>query len=43
MKKLAGMTAGLLLMTTTPAGAEGLVQAKLLTLDMARTIAGWCG
>ena len=40
MKKLAGMTAGLLLMTTAPAGAEGLVQAKLLTLDMARTIAG---
>jgi uncharacterized protein GlcG (DUF336 family) len=40
MKKLAGMTAGLLLMTTVPAGAEGLVQAKLLSLDMARTIAG---
>lgn len=40
MKKLAGMTAGLLLMSTAPAGAEALVQAKLLSLDMARTIAG---
>ena len=40
MKKLAGMTAGLLMMATVPAGADGLVQAKLLSLDMARTIAG---
>ena len=40
MKKLAGMTAGLLLMSTAPVGAEVLVQAKLLSLDMARTIAG---
>ena len=38
MKKLTGMAAALLL-TTTPAGAEGLVPAKLLSLDMARTIA----
>ena len=40
MKKIASMTAGLLLMSTAPAGAEALVQAKLLSLDMARTIAG---
>ena len=40
MKKLAGMTAGVLMLATAPAGAEGLVQAKLLSLDMARTIAG---
>lgn len=38
MKKLTGMAA-VLLLTTTPAGAEGLVPAKLLSLDMARTIA----
>ena len=30
MKKIACMTAGLLLMSTAPAGAEALVQAKLL-------------
>jgi len=39
MKKLTGMVAGLLLITTGPAYAEGLVQVKLLSLDMARTIA----
>lgn len=39
MKKLTGMAAGLLLITTGPACAEGLVQVKLLSLDMARTIA----
>ena len=39
MKKLTSMVAGLLLLTTGPAGAKGLVQVKLLSLDMARTIA----
>lgn len=38
MKKLTGMAAALLL-TSAPAGAQGLVPAKLLSLDMARTIA----
>lgn len=40
MKRLAGISAGLLMMMAAPAGAEGLVQAKLLSLDMARTMAG---
>ena len=39
MNKLTGAAAALLMMTAAPAGAEGLVQAKLLSLDMARTIA----
>jgi len=40
MRKLTGMTAALMMASTAPAGAEGLVQARLLSLDMARTIAG---
>jgi uncharacterized protein GlcG (DUF336 family) len=40
MKKLTGMTAALLMMTALPATAAGLVQTKLLSLDMARSIAG---
>jgi uncharacterized protein GlcG (DUF336 family) len=39
MKKLTSLAAGLLLTATAPAWAEGLVQVKLLSLDMARTIA----
>ena len=42
MKKLTGITgilAGLLLTTAAPACAEGLVKVRLLSLDMARTIA----
>jgi uncharacterized protein GlcG (DUF336 family) len=39
MKKLTGILAGLLLTTAAPAYAEGLVKVRLLSLDMARTIA----
>ncbi|MDH3526881.1 MAG: heme-binding protein [Gammaproteobacteria bacterium] len=39
MNKLTGMAVGLLLLTGGLAGAEGLLQTKLLSLDMARTIA----
>ena len=39
MKKLTTMLAGLVLVTAAAAHAEGLVQAKLLSLDLARTIA----
>jgi len=39
MKKLTTMLAGLVLVTATAVHAEGLVQAKLLSLDLARTIA----
>jgi uncharacterized protein GlcG (DUF336 family) len=39
MNKLTGLLAGLLLTATASAWAEGLVQVKLLSLDMARTIA----
>ena len=39
MRKLTRVVAGLLLAATGPAWAQGLVQVKLLSLDMARTIA----
>lgn len=39
MKKLAGVVAGFVLTATGTANTEGLVPAKLLSLDMARTIA----
>ena len=39
MKKLTTVMAGLLLTTTGPACAQGLVEVKLLSLDVARTIA----
>ena len=39
MKRLTGILAGLLLTTAAPACAEGLVKVRLLSLDMARTIA----
>lgn len=38
MNKLKAMLAGLLMITTGPLYAAGLVQVKLLSLDMARTI-----
>ncbi|UCE76174.1 MAG: heme-binding protein [Gammaproteobacteria bacterium] len=40
MRTLPAMVAGLLLTTAGPACAAGLVKVKLLSLDMARTIAG---
>jgi uncharacterized protein GlcG (DUF336 family) len=40
MKTLPAMVAGLLLTMAGPASAAGLVKVKLLSLDMARTIAG---
>lgn len=39
MTKLTRLLAGLLIVATNPAQAEGLMEAKLLSLDMARTIA----
>ena len=40
MKTLPAMVAGLLLTMVGPASAAGLVKVKLLSVDMARTIAG---
>lgn len=39
MKKLAGMAAGVLLLSAGQVNAEGLVSVKLLSLDLARSIA----
>lgn len=39
MKRLTAMAAGLLLLTGGSATAEGLVETKLLSLDIARTVA----
>jgi uncharacterized protein GlcG (DUF336 family) len=39
MKKLTGMAAGVLLLSAGQVYAEGLVSAKLLSLDLARSIA----